>query len=580
MKHESAIIKSIRLNRSDFFTFSMVIILAQMLSTLLIKNIAGYLFDLSLVQANLAGVSNDNFLVFLGNPLSVILLVLALVSILIFMMIELTLIVMFADRHFTQEKITVKTVLKRMKKMIRPSLLLFGLYIALIMPNMNIGIVTTYAANIKIPYFIIDFMYQETFLTVIFFGLVVLAFVTNLYLHFAPVIFVVDEDIGFIDACKESYRITRHHIKDIIFHVIEHTLFTLGAGVVAFIISFVPTYLARALNFKYQSTVYAVSNTLFLFLILFVIAASVVLAYQSIVVLYHELDGTELVFPDATTKSPKWVVYVMVGVFLVSGFRVYSDQAKDKLPRNGLVVAHRGDIRRAVENSIEALVLAAEYEPGYVELDIQETKDGKIVVAHDTTMRRLAGVNVAVKDLTLSEIQSYPISASGFISRTASLDEYLEVAKELDQPLLVEIKGYNTDNFLSEMMRLVEEHEMSNLVIFQSMDKSIMNKLKENYPDTIVGYVLGFNVGGLAESNMDFYAIESGAVNERVIQSLQRQDKNLFVWTVNRRYLMERFFEMNITGIITDELIMATDVKSSYPDDSLAMILWRKLLAK
>ena len=84
-----------------------------------------------------------------------------------------------------------------------------------------------------------------------------------------------------------------------------------------------------------------------------------------------------------------------------------SARAQD-LPKRGLC-AHRGDWGLAPENTVPAFVGAAKAGAQQVELDVQKTKDGKLVVMHDLTVDRTTTGSGAVKDLTFDEIRSFSI---------------------------------------------------------------------------------------------------------------------------------------------------------------------------
>jgi glycerophosphoryl diester phosphodiesterase len=94
------------------------------------------------------------------------------------------------------------------------------------------------------------------------------------------------------------------------------------------------------------------------------------------------------------------------------------------------IIAHRGFLQGGVENTLPALQAAAKAGADRVEFDVMETKDGKFVVMHDSNLKRLAGKNLNVKDLTQDELTKitvrsarwrprYPRWRSGFSCRSS-----------------------------------------------------------------------------------------------------------------------------------------------------------------
>ena len=80
-------------------------------------------------------------------------------------------------------------------------------------------------------------------------------------------------------------------------------------------------------------------------------------------------------------------------------------------PFEGRAYAHRGlyELDESVpENSLPAFRRAVE--AGYgAELDVQRTRDGRIVVFHDDSMQRACGVDKAIRDFTYEELQSFSL---------------------------------------------------------------------------------------------------------------------------------------------------------------------------
>ncbi|NLV59839.1 MAG: glycerophosphodiester phosphodiesterase [Clostridiales bacterium] len=102
--------------------------------------------------------------------------------------------------------------------------------------------------------------------------------------------------------------------------------------------------------------------------------------------------------------------------------------------------AHRGlhdGNHRVIENSLEAFRLAVE--AGYgIELDVQPTRDGKLVVFHDESLKRLCGVDLRIGDMTWEELGTHPLPDGSSIPL---FDQVLALVNG-QAPLIVEIKHY------------------------------------------------------------------------------------------------------------------------------------------
>lgn len=107
--------------------------------------------------------------------------------------------------------------------------------------------------------------------------------------------------------------------------------------------------------------------------------------------------------------------------------------------------AHRGLWSDTVpENSLAAFELACR--AGYgIELDIQLSKDKKVVVFHDYTLERMCGIKKRVCDLTLAELKTIRLAGTD-----QTIPSFAEVLNLVDGrvPILVELKGESTDTSL------------------------------------------------------------------------------------------------------------------------------------
>lgn len=118
-------------------------------------------------------------------------------------------------------------------------------------------------------------------------------------------------------------------------------------------------------------------------------------------------------------------------------------------------VAHRGLSSEAPENTVKAFELAGEAGFWGAETDIRMTSDGEFVAMHDTTLKRMCGVDKRPEDMTSEDIKSRKIISGNNISKykndpkanqVAFLEDYLKVCKEKDMVPVIEIKMEYTTN--------------------------------------------------------------------------------------------------------------------------------------
>jgi glycerophosphoryl diester phosphodiesterase len=143
--------------------------------------------------------------------------------------------------------------------------------------------------------------------------------------------------------------------------------------------------------------------------------------------------------------------------------------------------AHRGlwTLGEAAENSLAAIERACQ--AGYgVEFDVRLTRDGEAVVFHDETLERMAGLELAVADLTLGELDG--VALQGGPDRIPTLHQVLsQVAGR--QMMLIELKAGPDPMALADRIAVLLEH-YSGPVAAISFDAAALGWFAQRRPDT------------------------------------------------------------------------------------------------
>lgn len=146
-------------------------------------------------------------------------------------------------------------------------------------------------------------------------------------------------------------------------------------------------------------------------------------------------------------------------------------------------IAHRGyHNSKYPENSIGAFKNAIKY--GYtIELDVHLTKDSKIVVFHDRTLKRVCGVNKCIEELTYKELSKYNLFDTKY--KIPLLKEVLDLVND-KVGLLIETKVFKFDGKLEEeLSKLLDDYNGSFAI--QSFNIFSINWFKKNRKHYIRG---------------------------------------------------------------------------------------------
>ena len=147
--------------------------------------------------------------------------------------------------------------------------------------------------------------------------------------------------------------------------------------------------------------------------------------------------------------------------------------------------AHRGyhDKPHIPENSMAAFRRAIEHGYG-AELDVHLMKDGRLAVIHDASLKRTAGADVLVEDLTAEELRQYTLEGTEY--HIPLLEEVLPIFAG-KAPLIVELKAErgNAEALAAAACKLLDKYKVDYCV--ESFDPRCLMWLWQNRPDVVRG---------------------------------------------------------------------------------------------
>jgi len=182
------------------------------------------------------------------------------------------------------------------------------------------------------------------------------------------------------------------------------------------------------------------------------------------------------------------ITLIIVGIIavLILGFfyAIAPNEKRDYEEFRGVMFAHRGLHEPGIpENSKIAFERAAK--AGYgVELDVQYTKDKKLVVFHDATLKRMCGVEGKVSDYNYEELLAFNLEAS-----EEKIPLFSEVLKILgDTKLICEIKNNNgniNDELCQDTYDLLKDYKGKYCI--ESFSPYLVKWFRINHPEVIRG---------------------------------------------------------------------------------------------
>jgi glycerophosphoryl diester phosphodiesterase len=200
-----------------------------------------------------------------------------------------------------------------------------------------------------------------------------------------------------------------------------------------------------------------------------------------------------------------------------------------------------------------------------VELDVQESADGEVIVMHDSDYMKIAGVDLKAWDATTDVLADIDIGSwfdpQYAAERTPLLRDVLELAKDSGTGVLIELKYYGHDEMLEQRVAdVVEETGMTEQIRAMSLKYDAVRKMKAIRPDWMVGLLATATLGDLPALEADFLAVNMARASLGLIRGARAAGKEVYVWTVNDPLSMSQMASLGVSGLITDEPALAREV--------------------
>jgi glycerophosphoryl diester phosphodiesterase len=225
-------------------------------------------------------------------------------------------------------------------------------------------------------------------------------------------------------------------------------------------------------------------------------------------------------------------------------------------------IAHRGASGEYPENTCLAFIKAIEARADIIELDCQMTRDGHIVVFHDESLMRTAGVRGTVKNRTLEQLKTLDVgqwkNRSHRGERILTLEEALEtIGGKAD--LCLEIKSYpgSAPGIELKILFTLSHYDYLDRTILSSFDYRCLARVRDLAPEASIGVIFGSNVKENpfdAVKNLGAASIhvQKELASRSFLEQAWQEGLDVHVWTVNAVRALEAFAAMGVQGLVSD----------------------------
>lgn len=235
------------------------------------------------------------------------------------------------------------------------------------------------------------------------------------------------------------------------------------------------------------------------------------------------------------------------------------------------ISAHRGFSHKAPENTLPAFQAAIDCGADYIELDVQLTADDQLVVFHDESLERTTNGKGKLSDYTYEQLQE--LSAGSWFGKNGEFDDvriplFTEVLDLVGRNALlnIEIKRSGDPKKTAErVVELIEQYGIVNTCYITSFSYPALKKVKQLDPKIKTGFIANlFTATSYAQlPYIDAVSMNYLFVNQSVVNSVHRNGKRIFVWTVDRQRDVQKMLALGVDNIITNRPDKALEIVDS-----------------
>ena len=224
--------------------------------------------------------------------------------------------------------------------------------------------------------------------------------------------------------------------------------------------------------------------------------------------------------------------------------------------------AHRGFSGKYPENTILALQKAIEIGSDGIELDVQLTKDGEVVIIHDETIDRTSDGTGFVCDYTYEELIKYDFSGS-YIGKVEKqklplLKDYFEMVKDINIISNIELKNSIIDykDIERKVYDLIIEYGLKDKVIISSFNHESIIRMKKIDESIVCGFLVDYIMLDAPtytkKYNVECFHPSGYGLTKEKVESLKNQGIEVNVWLGSHYIDYKELIDMGIDALISD----------------------------
>jgi glycerophosphoryl diester phosphodiesterase len=221
------------------------------------------------------------------------------------------------------------------------------------------------------------------------------------------------------------------------------------------------------------------------------------------------------------------------------------------------IIGHRGAPLEAPENTLESFLLAIEQHAVMIELDLQLTRDGRLVALHDWDLLRTGGSPLVGEDASAAEIQAVNVGRYQGRRATAPTIEEILGAMPAEYPLNLELKCRHADHhrYAAALQRAIAERRH---LLISGFDWDLLRVVRALLPDLAIAPLSEEPLPAVLAAARELHAASvhchHEAMTRAFVDDASRSGVPVLVYTVDDPAVAAAQYSMGVAGIFTNDI--------------------------
>lgn len=229
----------------------------------------------------------------------------------------------------------------------------------------------------------------------------------------------------------------------------------------------------------------------------------------------------------------------------------------EEIVSSPLIIAHRGYSSQFPENTLVSFQGAVDIGADMIELDVQLSRDGTIVVYHDKKLSK-QGLGGSIADYSYEELCAIDVGAA-FSEEYAGvrmpiLSEVLELIRDTDMGIYLELKDIGeVPGYEETVLAITDSCSMTDRCIFASFNNQYLQHLKELDQQVNILYNVSTYDATLPQQfEAEYYGLNACSITREVVEAIHSCGSKAYVWTVDKPEDMAAMRLLGVDGIVTN----------------------------